>query len=57
MPPKDFISVAIAIQFPYDNDEVSGKPCARLAQIKIEGPSPNKISFKYAAIRKNVFLL
>jgi hypothetical protein len=38
MPRKNFISVALGIQFPFENSHISGKPCALPTQTKTESP-------------------
>ena len=42
VPGKNFISVALGIQIPFDNDEISAKPCAMPAQTKTELRLPER---------------
>ena len=53
VPRKNFISVALGIQIPIDNGEISAKAMcnARPDQDRIPPPPHKKISFKYATVR------
>jgi hypothetical protein len=52
MPPKNFISVALGIQIPFDNLEISAKAMCKACPDLDRTPTPKTILFKYAAVGK-----
>ena len=52
VPRKNFISVALGIQIPFDNDEISVKAISNDRPDQNRIPIPKTISFKYAIVGK-----
>ena len=56
MPPKNFISVALGLQIPYDNNEISAKAVCNARPDQDRTPTPKAILLKYATVG-SLFLL
>ena len=52
VPRKNFISVALGIHIPFDNDEICAKAMCNARPDQDGTPTPKKISFKYATVGK-----
>ena len=50
VPCKNFISVVLGIQIPFDNDEISAKAMCIARPDQDRSPTPKTISFKYATV-------
>ena len=50
MPPKSFISVALGLQIPYDNNEISAKAMCNARPDQDRTPTPKAILLKYATV-------
>ena len=50
VPSKNFVSIALGIQIPFDNDEISAKAMCNARPEGDRTPTPKTISFKYTTV-------